>query len=90
MNYIDQLIERYPSLNVCKKDIEDAANALIESFKNGGKLLGAGGGGFLLFYVPFEKQEAVKDALKDQMYVPFKFENDGTKVIYYGPDEYEN
>ena len=45
MKYIDQLIERYPSLSVCKKDIEDAANALIESFKNGGKLLVAGNGG---------------------------------------------
>ncbi len=45
MKYIDQLIERYPSLSVCKKDIEDAANALIESFKNGNKLLIAGNGG---------------------------------------------
>ena len=45
MKYIDQLIERYPSLSVCKKDIEDAANTLIESFKNGGKLLVAGNGG---------------------------------------------
>lgn len=45
MKYIDQLIERYPSLSVCKKDIEDAAKAMIESFKNGGKLLVAGNGG---------------------------------------------
>lgn len=45
MKYIDQLIERYPSLSVCKKDIEDAVNALIESFKNGNKLLIAGNGG---------------------------------------------
>lgn len=45
MKYIDQLIGRYPSLVVCKKDIEDAANALIESFKSGGKLLVAGNGG---------------------------------------------
>lgn len=45
MKYIDQLIERYPSLSVCKKDIEDAAIAMIESFKNGGKLLVAGNGG---------------------------------------------
>ena len=51
----------------------------------GGKLLGAGGGGFLLFYVPAEKQEAVKKAMEDQMYVPFIFENEGTKVSYYGP-----
>ena len=45
MKYIDQLIERYPCLDVCKKDIEDAANVMIESFKNGGKLLVAGNGG---------------------------------------------
>lgn len=45
MKYIDQLIERYPSLSVCKTQIEDAANVLIESFKNGGKLLVAGNGG---------------------------------------------
>ena len=45
MKYIDQLIERYPTLSVCKKDIEAAAAVLIESFKNGGKLLVAGNGG---------------------------------------------
>lgn len=45
MKYIDQLIERYPVLNVCKADIEKAAEALITSFKNGGKLLVAGNGG---------------------------------------------
>lgn len=55
----------------------------------GGKLLGAGGGGFLLFYVPLEKQADVKNALKDQMYVPFKFENDGTKIIYYSAEGYK-
>ena len=54
----------------------------------GGKLLGAGGGGFLLFYVPKEKQESVKKALEGQMYVPFKFENEGTKIIHYSPEEY--
>ncbi len=54
----------------------------------GGKLLGAGGGGFLLFYVPLEKQAAVKNALKDQLCVPFKFENDGTKIIFYNPEDY--
>lgn len=55
----------------------------------GGKLLGAGGGGFLVFYVQPEKQEAVKIAMKDLMYIPFKFEDGGTQVIYYGPEEYE-
>ncbi len=45
MKYIDELIERYPALSVCKEDIEKAANALIKSFENGGKLLIAGNGG---------------------------------------------
>ena len=54
----------------------------------GGKLLGAGGGGFLLFYVPPERQEAVRNALAGQLHVPFKFENDGTKVIFYKPESY--
>lgn len=45
MKYIDQLVERYPALEVCKADIEKAANAMIESFKNGCKLLVAGNGG---------------------------------------------
>ena len=55
----------------------------------GGKLLGAGGGGFLLFYVEKEKQEAVRRALADLMYVPFQFETGGSRVIYYSPEIYE-
>ncbi len=53
----------------------------------GGKLLGAGGGGFLVFYVPKEKQAAVREAMKDLLYIPFKFENEGTKVIYYEAED---
>ena len=52
----------------------------------GGKLLGAGGGGFLLFYVPQERQENVREALKELMCVPFKFENEGTRIIHYEPE----
>ena len=47
----------------------------------GGKLLGAGGGGFLLFYVPKGKQEAVRAALGDLKEVAFDFENEGTTVL---------
>ena len=54
----------------------------------GGKLLGAGGGGFLLFYVQPEKQTQIKDALKDLLYVPFQFEDAGTQVIHYSPETY--
>lgn len=52
----------------------------------GGKLLGAGGGGFLVFYVPKAHQEAVKQAMDGLMYVPFAFENDGTQIIYDSPE----
>lgn len=55
----------------------------------GGKLLGAGGGGFLVFYVQPEKQMAVKKAMKDLLYVPFTFEDGGTRVIHYSPEVYE-
>lgn len=54
----------------------------------GGKLLGAGGGGFLLFYVPQDKQAVVKEVLKDLLFVPFHFENGGTRVIHYTPESY--
>ena len=54
----------------------------------GGKLLGAGGGGFLLFYVPEEKQPAVLTVLRKLMHVPFEFENGGTRVIHYTPEIY--
>ena len=54
----------------------------------GGKLLGAGGGGFLLFYVPQDRKESVLTAMSDLMYVPFEFENGGTRVIHYTPEIY--
>ena len=55
----------------------------------GGKLLGAGGGGFLIFYVQPAKQDNVKRAMKDLMYIPFQFENGGTRIIHYTPETYE-
>lgn len=42
MNHITQLTERYPALSVCEKDIRAAAEAMIASYENGGKLLVAG------------------------------------------------
>lgn len=61
----------------------------IDAGALGGKLLGAGGGGFLIFYVQPEKQQAVKEAMRDLMNIPFKFEDGGTRVIHYSPEEFE-
>lgn len=55
----------------------------------GGKLLGAGGGGFLIFYARREAQDEIKAAMKDLLYVPFEFENEGTRVIHYSPETWE-
>ncbi len=55
----------------------------------GGKLLGAGGGGFLVFYVQPEKQASVRYAMRDLMHIPFEFEDGGTRVIHYSPEIYE-
>jgi D-glycero-alpha-D-manno-heptose-7-phosphate kinase len=51
----------------------------------GGKILGAGGGGFLLLYVPRERQAAVRKALGQLRQVPFRFEREGSKIVFYNP-----
>jgi D-glycero-alpha-D-manno-heptose-7-phosphate kinase len=48
----------------------------------GGKIAGAGGGGFLLLYVPYEHQNKVRTALRGLQELPFRLEADGTKVIF--------
>ncbi len=55
----------------------------------GGKLLGAGGGGFFVFYVTPEFQNQVREAMKEFLYVPFMFENGGAQILYYTPESYE-
>lgn len=55
----------------------------------GGKLLGAGGGGFLVFYVEPEKRKSVMQALDKLLYIPFRFEDSGTRVIYFDAEDYQ-
>jgi D-glycero-alpha-D-manno-heptose-7-phosphate kinase len=52
----------------------------------GGKLLGAGGAGFILFFVKPELQTAVKESLHGLLHVPFRFENLGSQIIFYEPE----
>lgn len=54
----------------------------------GGKLLGAGGGGFLLFYVQPDKQRHVRKALEQLKEIPFQFENGGARVLYFATEDY--
>lgn len=74
---------------VSTSSIDELYEKGIKAGALGGKLLGAGGGGFLVFYVQPEKQKMVKEAMKDLMHIPFRFEDGGTRVIHYSPEEYE-
>lgn len=82
-------IKRNTGSYVSTNSIDELYAKGIAAGALGGKLLGAGGGGFLVFYVQPEKKEAVKNAMSELMYIPFEFENGGTRVIYYAPEIYE-
>lgn len=88
LDYTWQL-KKNTGAKVSTGSIDKLYAAGIDAGALGGKLLGAGGGGFLVFYVQPEKQEAVKEAMKDLLYIPFEFENSGTRVIYYSPETFE-
>lgn len=74
---------------VSTDSIDAVYEKAMKAGATGGKLLGAGGGGFLLFYVEPEKQALVHEALDKLLYVPFTFETGGTRVIHYTPESYE-
>lgn len=82
-------LKRRTGSSVSTNSIDGLYARGIEGGALGGKLLGAGGGGFLIFYVKPDKQEAVKKAMSDLMYIPFEFEDGGTRVIHYSPESYE-
>ena len=52
----------------------------------GGKILGAGGGGFLLLFAPLNAHEKIINTLNNLIHVPFKFENGGSSVVIYQPN----
>ncbi len=79
-------VKRSLSDMVSNIKIDNLYNTAIEAGATGGKIMGAGGGGFVLFYVKQENQLKVKEALKTLTYVPFKFENTGSKVVVHQPN----
>jgi D-glycero-alpha-D-manno-heptose-7-phosphate kinase len=79
--------KRSLSDKVTTAEIDDLYEAAMVAGATGGKLLGAGGGGFLLLFVRPKLQARVKERLKHLVHVPFGFENSGSRVIVYQPDE---
>lgn len=82
-------LKRETGAAISTESIDELYERTIAAGALGGKLLGAGGGGFFVFYVQPEKRQAVMDCMNSLLYVPFKFENGGTRVIHYSPEEYK-
>lgn len=81
-------LKRQIGSRISTDSIDRMYQKAIKAGALGGKLLGAGGGGFLLFYVEQDKQESVRTAMERLLEIPFKFENMGTEIIYYAPESY--
>jgi D-glycero-alpha-D-manno-heptose-7-phosphate kinase len=68
---------------ISNNQIDEIYNKGMESGAIGGKLLGAGSGGFMLFFAPPNKHGDIRAALRDKLFVPFRFENTGSKIVYF-------
>ncbi len=77
------ILKQKLSTKISNPLIKEMYNTGLQNGARGGKLLGAGGGGFMLFYCPDHKQENLKNALKGYRVFDFKFETGGSKVIYF-------
>ena len=78
-------IKRSLSNKISSPYIDEIYGTAIKNGAEGGKLLGAGGGGFILFLVAPEKQPGVKAGLKHLLHVPFEFDDMGSQIIFYQP-----
>ena len=81
LDYTWQL-KRGLNSNISNNYIDEIYNTAKEVGAYGGKLLGAGGGGFMLFYIRKEFQDKLRGKLKNLLEIPFKFDEEGSKVIY--------
>ena len=80
-------IKRSLTQKISSSSIDEIYEAGLRAGATGGKLLGAGGGGFMLFYVEPERREALRASLKKLLCVPFSFSTRGSHVTVYEPEE---
>lgn len=76
------MLKKQMAGRISNDTIDDIYIAARKAGATGGKITGAGGGGFLLLYCPHEQQDAVRAALGSLQELPFQLERDGTKVIF--------
>lgn len=81
-------LKRELSTKIAPPFIDEIYNQARKAGATGGKLLGAGGGGFMLFFVAPENRQAVCRALNNLLLVPFQFESSGSQIIFYNNSQY--
>lgn len=84
------LIKRSLTDSISTSVIDEIYDTARSAGAIGGKLLGAGGGGFMLLFVNPDEQNSVREALKGLLHVPFKFETGGSQIIFYEPNAYKS
>jgi D-glycero-alpha-D-manno-heptose-7-phosphate kinase len=78
------------SAKVSNPYVDELFEAAMDAGAMGGKLTGAGGGGFLLLFVPPAQHQKVREALRRLLWLPFEFEFAGSQIIFYTPErDYE-
>jgi len=83
------LLKRELASRITNEEIDGIYERALKSGAVGGKLLGAGGGGFFIFYCERQNHEKLREAMAGFRELDFKFENEGSKLIYVGDENYE-
>lgn len=83
------ILKRSMATSISNGVVDKYYDIAMASGAKGGKLLGAGGGGFLLFYCEKEHQARLRSALSDLVELPFSMESGGTKVVYIGDKNWD-
>jgi D-glycero-alpha-D-manno-heptose-7-phosphate kinase len=79
-------LKRELATSVSNSGIDEIYEAGLAGGAIGGKLLGAGGGGFMVFLVPPENRKRVRERLKNLIHVTVGFDNDGSRIVLYQPE----
>ena len=76
------------SSRVTSPDIDRIYETGLKAGASGGKLLGAGGGGFMMFLVEPGRQAIMREQLRKLLYVPIRFDHLGSQIVYFSKDDY--
>jgi D-glycero-alpha-D-manno-heptose-7-phosphate kinase len=80
-------MKRSLTASISNSSIDQIYDAGIGAGAIGGKLLGAGGGGFMLFFIPPERRAELRARLRNLLCIPFSFSNRGSHILAYEPEE---